>query len=416
MVEAPTGSDHYDLNNVLPSSNSFTSEFGRDASNRSPETIVHKDNHCKMGQQYSENQYFNVPSSPSSSTSSCSSRAKKHICEYEGCRKAFTRPSLLTQHQTTVHQGLREFTCPTCEKAFGKKTHLERHLLVHSENKPFTCATCSKSFVTRQQWRRHEVTHTKSFACQYEGCDAQYYKHPQLRAHVLAVHLDKLTCQFCQKRFQRPYRLRNHIAKHHNPDIVSPYQCTYLGCTRSFAIWSLLQAHVKKDHPRLKCPVCNKPCVGDNGLQMHMIVHDETLVVKNWRCFLCPHDAFAKKSDLIEHYETHHVGFMPNSLQDNDDVVAHLPQGESVVETKSKEATDLDTIKSTLEIERYLREGNSALQLLSNSIRRRRKCSYKNCYRTFKTEEKYNRHIHNHKVHELKLQILEDKKSLKQDP
>lgn len=121
-----------------------------------------------------------------SSISSTSSRPKNYFCDYSGCTKAFTRPSLLSEHQLTFHQGIKPFKCEQCDKQFSRKTHLERHLISHSDSKPFCCLHCGKGVTTRQQLKRHEVTHTKSFKCPYENCDEAYYKHPQLRSHILS--------------------------------------------------------------------------------------------------------------------------------------------------------------------------------------------------------------------------------------
>ena len=237
----------------------------------------------------------------SSVDSSSSSRVKKWFCEYEGCSKAFSRPSQLTEHQEVVHQGIKPFQCTVCARQFSRKTHLERHMFSHSEDKPFKCSYCGKGVTTKQQLRRHEITHTRSFVCPHEGCEESFYKHPQLRAHILAFHLQKLNCEICGKRFQRPYRLKNHIAKHHNPDVVQKYQCSQGSCIEAFKTWSALQQHMKETHPKLQCPECGKACVGEQGLQMHMKIHSNA-VIKNWKCETCNDLYFAKKIDLMAHY------------------------------------------------------------------------------------------------------------------
>ncbi|KAM3165258.1 Transcription factor IIIA [Lachancea thermotolerans] len=361
----------------------------------------------------------------SSAGSTSSSRAKTWVCEYEGCSKAFTRPSQLTEHQETVHQGLKPFTCTECGRQFTRKTHLERHMFTHTAEKPFHCSHCGKGVTTRQQLRRHEITHTRSFVCPHEGCGESFYKHPQLRSHVLAVHLQKLNCEFCGKKFQRPYRLKNHIAKHHNPDTVYKYQCSHGSCVEAFKTWTALQQHVKEAHPKLQCPTCGKACVGEQGLQMHMRVHSSMTVIKNWKCESCPDLYFAKKADLVSHCLEHHKDLVSTLLNDNGREPAEpsatassnniplesgaRPSRLRSSSTKHDPESELESIQTEVKLRKYFDSGKSSVSLLLNSAGRKLKCPYLGCYRSFKTEEKYEMHIQKHKIHQLKLKILQEK-------
>ncbi|SCU97551.1 LAME_0F20054g1_1 [Lachancea meyersii CBS 8951] len=362
---------------------------------------------------------LNLDSESEISTCSSSSRAKTWICEYEGCNKAFSRPSQLTQHQETVHRGIKAFKCPQCDRSFARKSHLERHLVSHSEEKPFSCSVCNKGFTTRQQLRRHEITHTKSFQCPYENCSESFYKHPQLRSHILSVHLQKLTCEHCGKKFQRPYRLRAHIDKHHNPDSVYKYQCTHSSCFEAFKTWTALQQHIKEHHPKLSCPICSKACVGESGLAMHMKIHDTSTVIKNWKCERCPDLFFAKKADLISHYMEHHEELVSEVLEKEKMCQkfkpSELPTTDSTKSKRSRKSAthvhnnELESIQTEVTLRKYLETGKSSVSLLHNSAGRKLKCHYPKCYRTFKTQERYDLHVQKHKIHELKLKILQER-------
>lgn len=355
------------------------------------------------------------------SVTSSASRSKNYYCDYEGCDKAFSRPSLLTEHQQSVHQGLKPFKCELCDRSFAKRSHLERHIHAHSQDKPLHCSFCGKGFTTSQQLKRHEITHTKSFKCPYEGCQECFYKHPQLRSHVMAVHEKKLTCEACGKEFQRPYRLRNHIAKHHNPQVQNPYQCSHGGCTASFKTWSQLQAHIKNDHPKLRCPVCDRPCVGESGLRMHMKVHDENLVRRNWKCDICSNVSFAKKSLMLDHYAEEHVQEFAEMQQQQGNPATtthHLADEDEVAEEpfkrpKRRRITDFTLVKSETMLENYLSQGKG-MDLLLNTAGRKFKCPFDKCYRTFKTEQRYQKHIDKHKIHQLKLKVLQEKTTLEE--
>lgn len=362
---------------------------------------------------------FSDTESVTSTTSTTSSRLKKYFCDYDGCNKSFTRPSLLTQHQQTTHQGLRPFSCDQCDKSFARKSHLERHLISHlnDKDKPFHCSVCSKGCATRQQLKRHEVTHTKSFKCPYEGCTESFYKHPQLRSHILSFHLNKLKCNICGKNFQRPYRLRHHMEKYHNPDNLNPYSCNFSSCFQSFKTWTALQHHIKNDHPKLECPICHRYLVGEDGLKMHMKIHDDSIIMKkNWSCPLCKID-FVKKADLLEHYRSEHSN-IPFSFTNEEPEIDETGSNKKL---KLKSIPDLDhepnNIRNQINLENYLKqENNSGIKLLLNTLGRKFKCTFEGCKRTFKTQEKFDVHINKHKIHQLKLLVLKEKEArLKQN-
>lgn len=253
--------------------------------------------------------------SANSSRSSSSTRSRKYICDYEGCGKAYTKPSLLEQHKRS-HENIRPYKCAHegCDKAFFRKSHLDIHLLSHksSDEKPYSCKICGKGVNTRQHLKRHEITHSKSFKCSFHNCEVTFYKNYQLKNHILAVHENKLTCADCGKSFPRPYRLANHREKIHGSQ--PSYQCTNGNCLSMFKTWSALQFHIKTIHPKIKCELCGKACVGEAGLRMHMIVHDDAKIIKIWNCKICP-STFPRKVPLIDHYQAEHKNVpLPESL------------------------------------------------------------------------------------------------------
>ncbi|KAG7665898.1 PZF1 [[Candida] subhashii] len=362
-----------------------------------------------------------------SRVSSSSSRPKKYLCNHDGCNKAYSRPSLLEQHKRT-HTNERPFPCihQGCNKSFMRKSHLDVHLISHSSAKPFHCSVCGKGVNTPQHLKRHEVTHTKSFKCQYEDCSEAFYKHQSLRHHILSVHEKTLTCSQCNKTFNRPYKLAQHKLRHHGD--APAYHCDHPGCFSNFKTWSALQFHAKQAHPKLKCKVCGKGCVGIKGLRSHMISHDEDKMIKLWQCTYCDMGKFSKKSELIDHYNNFHDGNIPESLlkpteverleeilQNGSNVTSlNDIQNYQVISSDDEEEdenqfadTRSDTARSQRSLnlmENVLGNGKSIINLISSSIAKKIPCPKQNCNRTFTRDYDLRRHL---KWHEENLNKIE---------
>ncbi|EMG50784.1 PZF1 Transcription factor IIIA [Candida maltosa Xu316] len=346
------------------------------------------------------------------SSNTSSSRPKKYLCTFEGCDKAYNRPSLLEQHLRS-HTNERPFKCTfeDCDKSFLRKSHLEAHIIAHSEDKPFHCSICGKGVNTKQHLKRHEITHMKSFKCTYPDCTEAFYKHQSLRHHIVTVHEKSLTCKECGKTFPRPSKLTQHIMKHHGG---SAYQCDYSGCFKNFKTWSALQFHVKQEHPKIKCTICGKGCVGKKGLQSHMLSHDESTMIKIWNCTYCEIGKFSKKQELVDHYNNFHDGNIPEDLLKQDD----LKKLEDLLEENASNLTSLNRLeefvsddeeeedekrsdirsdshlaqKSMNSLNTSLGEGMDIIGLISTASKKIT-CPKKNCGRYFSRDYDLRRHL-----------------------
>lgn len=384
--------------------------------------------------------------SVSSRASSSSVRPKNYICDAPGCEKAYSKPSLLEQHKRS-HTNERPFKCskPGCDKSFLRKSHLQAHLLSHEdqESKPFQCATCGKGVNTLQHLKRHEITHTKSFVCTFEGCNESFYKHQSLRHHTLSVHEKKLTCSKCNKSFNRPYRLAQHNIKYHSDSPA--YQCDHQGCFGNFMTWSALQLHIKTEHPKIKCPICGKGCVGKKGLRSHMNIHDEEKMVKLWNCNYCNIGKFVKKADLIDHYNTYHDRNLPDDLLKpsereqldkilnekdtarNDFNTLEGLQSKGFVEVPSsdEENEENDRLsngmhashKSLHSLNLTLESGKASIVdlILNNYLKRKLQCPKKNCDRMFSRDYDLQRHLKWHESHLKKIESFLDSLDLEEN-
>ena len=54
---------------------------------------------------------------------------KEYSCDSEGCDKTFTEKRNLNRHIQTVHNKIKQFSCPSCKTNFGAKQVMKRHLV-----------------------------------------------------------------------------------------------------------------------------------------------------------------------------------------------------------------------------------------------------------------------------------------------
>ena len=67
------------------------------------------------------------------------------------------------------NNGNKRYKCSTCNKRFGKRSNLEKHLRIHTGEKPFKCKDCEKAFGQKGNLRRHIRIHTgeRPYKCRH---------------------------------------------------------------------------------------------------------------------------------------------------------------------------------------------------------------------------------------------------------
>ncbi|KZT74734.1 hypothetical protein DAEQUDRAFT_700735 [Daedalea quercina L-15889] len=248
---------------------------------------------------YSESEYEQSPVSPlvcislevGPSGTTRVGKNKRYACEFEGCDRAYSKPSRLAEHQRS-HTGHRPFVCTTCQKSYLRESHLQAHSRSHlpESARPFVCeeAGCGKRFWTSQHLRVHGKHHKgeKAFKCNEPSCVATFVKQYQLRKHVCSTHAPPGTKPYrcdhtgCTKSFATNQKLRAHIKTHDG----KRYTCVHTACLPQlghqptyFANWTALQHHMRTAHP----PTCPYPACGgktftaQKGLRAHLKIHAE---------------------------------------------------------------------------------------------------------------------------------------------
>ena len=161
------------------------------------------------------------------------------------CSKTFTSRRSLKLH-SAVHSGDRQrYPCTICNQRFLSKRNVDFHIsTVHEGNYPFVCDLCGKQATTKLALESHKASKHDINKVKCDKCHREYAKANALESHICIEKRPKFEtlCHICNKEFDLPQRLVQHMAKHLDPR----YQCE--SCGRNFKWASSLQAHKVAAH------------------------------------------------------------------------------------------------------------------------------------------------------------------------
>ncbi|KAL5014728.1 hypothetical protein ScPMuIL_008998 [Solemya velum] len=145
-----------------------------------------------------------------------SSTDRKYECDI--CGKYFSRSNTLITHKR-IHSGDKPFQCEVCGRSFRQPGNLTRHRLIHTSIKPYVCVICKKAFNRASNLTTHMRTHS----------DAVGY-----------------TCPHCGKLIHNDLDVQSHKCLKND----RCHKCDV--CGRSFGLASILNAHRRVHHRKLR--------------------------------------------------------------------------------------------------------------------------------------------------------------------
>uniref|UniRef100_A0A1Q3F0E3 Putative adult enhancer factor 1 n=1 Tax=Culex tarsalis TaxID=7177 RepID=A0A1Q3F0E3_CULTA len=224
----------------------------------------------------------------------------KFTCEK--CGYQLTSKESYQSHMVR-HEAVEEgrYACSICDKKFGTRARLKRHLLTHVENQEYQCQYCSKYISSKTLLLTHE------------------------REHVDAGDLKQYACAFCNERFANRSAQMKHVSAEH-PEMVERrhtggrktceivkgvgYQrtreslkCTFEGCEFVAKCNASFYNHKNLHGNRFKCSVCEKVFANRQQLNIHANTH----LGKTERPFACDQcdRKFASKARMNGHRRIH---------------------------------------------------------------------------------------------------------------
>jgi KRAB domain-containing zinc finger protein len=191
------------------------------------------------------------------------------------CGKAFSKLDSLRRHVNELHKGVRPFACSLCDKSYGRRDYLDRHIKVHDpESQKKKLSSTSMSGTSSLEWgshlligdtpgdsaileddggdpppakiikkKRKDIPAEEKKICLWvledgTACGKTFTKFDSLKRHVSEAHkgVRPYTCSLCGKNYGRRDYLLRHLKSHNESDVagmaVSSPPHGNLGATR----------------------------------------------------------------------------------------------------------------------------------------------------------------------------------------
>uniref|UniRef100_A0A1B0DQD0 Uncharacterized protein n=1 Tax=Phlebotomus papatasi TaxID=29031 RepID=A0A1B0DQD0_PHLPP len=69
----------------------------------------------------------------------------------------------MKRHVKIVHEKVKDFHCPYCQRAFGLEFSLKKHVMIHTGEKPFECSECDMKFNQSDKLKQHHIMKHQKF-------------------------------------------------------------------------------------------------------------------------------------------------------------------------------------------------------------------------------------------------------------
>ena len=178
----------------------------------------------------------------------------------------------LRKHRLAKHEGLRH-ECDICNAKFAGKPNLRNHKLTKHDGVSFPCKKCDYTSLNIHQLRNHDQSKHEGIRYPCLNCEEKFIHRSSLKKHTMAKHLGiKFSCKHCKEEFPRQDRLRIHIRKcHEEGEYIEKRFYPCLQCEEKFKLRSTLKRHTTANHlgAKLTCQYCEKEFQRQYRLNLH---------------------------------------------------------------------------------------------------------------------------------------------------
>ena len=146
---------------------------------------------------------------------------KRFACPFEGCNFTADYQQQVDHHQD-VHRDpserLNTVICPQCGVTYRDQHSLNHHVKrVHLKERNFQCNHCEMSFFNRRQLLGHvsDRHEEKKFFC--PECNKGFGRKTPLIKHIRVIHMNvkQFRCTLCNQSFQSSCNLSYHVGRKH---------------------------------------------------------------------------------------------------------------------------------------------------------------------------------------------------------
>ena len=208
------------------------------------------------------------------------------FCDFPSCSFSTKSSSNLTQH-LRVHNDEKTFECPTCLQKFRSSSNLKVHVKsIHTKEKMYFCDYCEKRFATKWQKQSHTKTNhirkrEASFDCTIIGCGRTFLKYQSLAAHMKSGHKIQNTNT---PNLPLKSNQSNIVGEHYTAK--KPLQiCENCGKRLKGGLKAMQRHHIlagcnAENESEVQCSVCNK-FISSKSLKSHLEYHKKKQDVDN---------------------------------------------------------------------------------------------------------------------------------------